>query len=940
MEATLYKRMYFLLILMFTVVWRPVYGATLIVDQTGPDDGATAGTLRKAVNDAAPSDTIIFDFGGGIHTITLSDALTVDKDLTFVTTAGDSVQISGGDSNGVFIIDAGAVVIISDVTITNGRAESGGGIFNSGDLTLLNVSVINNSALGDNGRNPTGSGGGGGGAGFGGGIFNEGILTIEDSSISQNDADGGNGATGGTAAGTGGRGGGLNGGNGRGATAGGNGGFGGGGGGSGGNNGGNGGFGGGGGGGGAIKTGGDSGFGGGNGGNGGFGGAGGGGGGGGLGGGLFNDDTGTVSIRNTTISSNVATEGSGGGTSGNGAAGSDGESHGGGIFNRDGGIVTVHTNDLAGDVFSNTAETSGSDTFGTITVVPFPVIAVSGNLDFGPIVVGGTVEEIVTVSNTGDAVLDVSSTSITGADVDQFSVNTPFTVAPGTSHDVTVTFVPTSHGMKTANLEFTHNASGSPTSISLNGEGLGHVQLTFGEDNAPPGAAAVIPVTIDANVPVAGLEIDIVPEYRVNGEGPNLGPDIAELAGIINDIDHLSFTAAFSTDEEGVSTILVFSVGGEEIPVGELVILQLVYQLDPEVPAGTMIDLVVTEVIAADLQEQSIPVLYSDGVIHTGMPGDIAGDGGAGDGHVNVLDIIKEVRYILGTLPLLHPDDFDEPQDEQEEAFQARATFLFFLADVNGDNEVNVLDIVGMVNIILDVDPPMSKIADTDPAVAHLDAVQVGEDGRRMLPVVLDTDGMIAGVQFGLTFDAALLEVGASQLVGRAADMTMQTHLADGRLQVLVYSTTGDRIPAGKGVMLLIPLTLLEAAATPVVTLDDMMLADPQAQLVPVRMGNAVVQVKSIPTSFMLAAARPNPFNPNTTIAYDVPQQAHITLTVYNMLGQEVIRLVDMAQAPGRYTVTWNGGNAQGHGVASGVYMYRLTSLNGYNQTKRMTLLK
>ena len=184
--------------------------ATLIVNQIGPDDGATAGTLRKVANDAAPGDTIKFDFGGGIHTITLSDALTVNKDLTFMSAPADSIQISGGNANGVFVINPGMTVVIQDITITNGRAEWGGGILNRGDLSLKNVSVVNNTAQGDNGGTNV-SGGGGGGAAFGGGIFNEGTLLIEDSIITQNDVDGGNG---GTASGSGGGSGGNDGGDG------------------------------------------------------------------------------------------------------------------------------------------------------------------------------------------------------------------------------------------------------------------------------------------------------------------------------------------------------------------------------------------------------------------------------------------------------------------------------------------------------------------------------------------------------------------------------------------------------------------------------------------------------------------------------------------------------------------------------------------------------
>lgn len=94
------------------------------------------------------------------------------------------------------------------------------------------------------------------------------------------------------------------------------------------------------------------------------------------------------------------------------------------------------------------------------------------------------------------------------------------------------------------------------------------------------------------------------------------------------------------------------------------------------------------------------------------------------------------------------------------------------------------------------------------------------------------------------------------------------------------------------------------------------------------------------PAPFALTQNNPNPFNPATQIAYEVPAQAHITLTVFNLLGQEVVTLVNETQAAGRYTVSWNGRNTQGLGVASGVYLYRITSSTGYSETRRMTLLK
>ena len=68
--------------------------------------------------------------------------------------------------------------------------------------------------------------------------------------------------------------------------------------------------------------------------------------------------------------------------------------------------------------------------------------------------------------------------------------------------------------------------------------------------------------------------------------------------------------------------------------------------------------------------------------------------------------------------------------------------------------------------------------------------------------------------------------------------------------------------------------------------------------------------------------------------------QTHVTLTIYNLLGQEVVRLVDQVQAAGRYEAVWHGVNSRGAGVASGVYLYRIVSGSGYTDTKRMTLLK
>ena len=96
----------------------------------------------------------------------------------------------------------------------------------------------------------------------------------------------------------------------------------------------------------------------------------------------------------------------------------------------------------------------------------------------------------------------------------------------------------------------------------------------------------------------------------------------------------------------------------------------------------------------------------------------------------------------------------------------------------------------------------------------------------------------------------------------------------------------------------------------------------------------------SNPTVFSLDGATPNPFNPSTTIWFDVPKPTRITLNVYNVLGQEVAKLAEGFHAPGRYSVTWNGRDSRGIALASGVYLYRITSATGFKNTRRMVLLK
>jgi hypothetical protein len=76
--------------------------------------------------------------------------------------------------------------------------------------------------------------------------------------------------------------------------------------------------------------------------------------------------------------------------------------------------------------------------------------------------------------------------------------------------------------------------------------------------------------------------------------------------------------------------------------------------------------------------------------------------------------------------------------------------------------------------------------------------------------------------------------------------------------------------------------------------------------------------------SFILRPAFPNPFNPVTTIRYDLLQQLDIKVTIYNILGEPIITLVDQIQNPGSHQVNWYTCDEYGNQVAAGIYLYRI----------------
>jgi len=94
-----------------------------------------------------------------------------------------------------------------------------------------------------------------------------------------------------------------------------------------------------------------------------------------------------------------------------------------------------------------------------------------------------------------------------------------------------------------------------------------------------------------------------------------------------------------------------------------------------------------------------------------------------------------------------------------------------------------------------------------------------------------------------------------------------------------------------------------------------------------------------LPTEYDLGQNFPNPFNPTTTIQFALPENSHVRVTVFNIIGQVVATVIDEDMEAGYHQAVWDGTDGDGRAVASGLYFYRLDA-GTYSQSRKMVLLK
>ena len=265
------------------------------------------------------------------------------------------------------------------------------------------------------------------------------------------------------------------------------------------------------------------------------------------------------------------------------------------------------------------------------------------------------------------------------------------------------------------------------------------------------------------------------------------------------------------------------------------------------------------------------------------MPGTIIGDVTA-DTQINVQDVVRLVNIILGQ-------------------GNAAAEYELYCGDVNGDAVVDIGDLVLLVNLIMG--DQLGRVA----GVSGVTASVLGDE----LVLSGDTPIQALRMHYSGTLQPRLPE--GYQVVSASAGASTQT---------IAYCIDGSKA---------LPRFSLGRIGSDL-NLYELQAAD--------RSGTVMdIETEGIgrPQRFRLYANYPNPFNPTTTISFDLPETDQVRVQIFDLQGRSVVTLLDQTQAAGHYQIPWQGLSAGGEPVSSGMYFCHLRA-GSQTRILKMLLLK
>jgi murein DD-endopeptidase MepM/ murein hydrolase activator NlpD len=236
------------------------------------------------------------------------------------------------------------------------------------------------------------------------------------------------------------------------------------------------------------------------------------------------------------------------------------------------------------------------------------------------------------------------------------------------------------------------------------------------------------------------------------------------------------------------------------------------------------------------------------------------------------------------------------------------------------------------------------------------------------LPIFVATDSIISLAQFIVEFDSTVIQpltppATLGQSVSTFSIGNFNTNLpfsptavGTNKNLLVQISGGGNNTFSGDSVEVLrlhfevrgdigsrTPLHFDQAQGRTFLTTEN--LNDLEGESIDFQNGDFVVPVEEqaqqlVPTEFSLSHNYPNPFNPVTTIEYQLPERARVSLTIYNLMGQEIITLVNEEKDAGHFKTIWDGKDSFGNPVASGIYVFQMRTNRDFVQSRKLVLVR
>jgi hypothetical protein len=215
------------------------------------------------------------------------------------------------------------------------------------------------------------------------------------------------------------------------------------------------------------------------------------------------------------------------------------------------------------------------------------------------------------------------------------------------------------------------------------------------------------------------------------------------------------------------------------------------------------------------------------------------------------------------------------------------------------------------------------------------------------LDIQLANSEMVAGVQFSLhtSSDVMIGEIEHGYRTSESHWIVASYKPNDSTVNIIILSLEQKTISAGQGSLVRFAISMVHPYDKSSASLANVMVTNSHADSLGVAINNlewsntTSLVVKNDSKLFLLGQNYPNPFNPATRIVYQLNKAAQVRLSVYDITGREVNRLIDQYQPVGEYSVEWNSNARAGNKLSSGIYFARL-GVDNESATRKMIMTK